>query len=282
MIAVIWTSVVATGAIRSPSIAPASAEDLPAPPDSLRNQVPDDLDGWIEPGLVLLYRNGGVYHLYFEGVVQHSCPLLQRDPEACFSTAKHVVWDRATPGHLLLTGDRTVKLPELVEDAELLWRGVPEEGSIGVRSPGACARIERFDGYYECRDGAPVYVREESGRSEVTVTGTRDCPTLLRPGRQARRNAKAAARRWARRAQKAQPSGTGFQIEIAPASGTPQGGCYPHRIANRQQTWQRTRVGLVSWRYPVGSGVAGSASLSSSTIFLGRTDRGWEVYFQFY
>ena len=282
----VMAGVMAAGALRSPStIAPAGPENLPAPPDSLREQVPDKLDSWIEPGLVLLYRDDGVYHLFFEGVVQHTCPLVMsepRDPELCFSTAKHVVWDRATPDRLSLTGDHDLKLPELGEDAELLWRGLPEEGLIGLRFPGACGRIERFDDYYECRDGVPVYVREESQRSEVTATDTKDCPILLRPGRHARRQAGAAARRWARRVQKRQPSGTRFGIEIAPASGTPQGGCYPHRIANRQQTWQRTRVGLVSWRYPVGSGVAGSASLSSSTIFLGRTDRGWEVYFQFH
>lgn len=295
MIALIMAGVMAAGALRSPStIAPAGPENLPAPPDSLREQVPDKLDPWIEPGLVLLYKNPGVYHLFFEGVMQHSCPLVmpERNPEACFFTAQHVVWDRATPDRLSLTGDHDLKLPELGEDAELLWRGLPEEGLIGLRFPGACGRIERFDDYYECRDGVPVYVREESQRSEVTATDTKDCPILLRPGRHARRQARAAARRWARRVQKRQPSGTRFKIGVLPAARAswvggstpeaPQGGCFPRRIPNRKQTWKRTWVATVHWRYPKGSGVGSSASLASSTIFLGRTSTGWEVYFQFH
>lgn len=285
MIAVVMASVLATGVLRSPStIAPVGPEDLPAPPDSLREQIPDELDNWIEPGLVLLYRDGGVYHLFFEGVVPHSCPFgaPERDPEACFITAQHLIWDRATPDASGGTGDHDLELPELVEEAEVLWRGLPEEGSIGIRSPGACERIERFEGYYECRGGVPVYVREERGRSEAAATGTKDCPTLLRPGRNARRQAEAAARRWTRRVQKGQPSGTEFGIEVAPGGGPPEGGCSPSRIPNRKRTWKRTWIGRVSWRYPDGSGIGRSASLASNTIFLGRTPRGWEVYFQFH
>ncbi|MGI8521012.1 MAG: hypothetical protein ACR2MC_10515, partial [Actinomycetota bacterium] len=164
MIAIIMTGVMIAGQPRSLSnVRPAGPEELPAPPDSLRQQVPDELDYWIAPGLVLLYMNGGVYHLYFEGVMPHSCPvgLPERDPEACFFTAQHLVWGRATPDASSVSGDHDLELPELTEDAEVLWRGSPDDGSIGVRSPGACARITRFDDYYECRDGVPVYVRRE-------------------------------------------------------------------------------------------------------------------------
>ncbi len=118
------------------------------------------------------------------------------------------------------------------------------------------------------------------GESALTHAGIRDCPTLLRPGPRARRGAQAAGRRWARAQKGRLPSGTRFGIKVAPATGGPQGGCHPHRIGNREQTWRRTWVGIVSWRYPKGSGVGSSASLASSTIFLGRTARGWEVYFQ--
>ena len=114
----------------------------------------------------------------------------------------------------------------------------------------------------------------------LMVAGTRDCPALLRPGPRARRGAQAAGRRWARAQEGRLPSGTRFGIKVAPATGAPRGGCYPHRIGNREQTWRRTWVGIVSWRYPKGSGVGSSASLASSTIFLGRTARGWGVYFQ--
>ena len=284
VIAIVMAGVMTMGALRSPStIAPAGPENLPVPPNSLRDQVPDEHRRWIEQGLVLLYRDGGVHHLFFEGVVPLHCPrgASERDPELCISTAVHLVWGRATPDVLGETLDHDLVLPELPEGAEVLWQGIPEEGSIGVRSPGACARIERFESY-ECRDGVPVYLREESERSDVTPTGTKYCPTLLRPGPRSRRRAQAVARRWARRAQKRRPSGTRFKIEVAPATGTPQGGCYTRRIPHREQTWRRTWVGMVSWRYPKGSGVGSSASLASSTIFLGRTARGWEVYFQFH
>ena len=280
MIAIIMTGVMIAGQPRSPSnVRPAGPEELPAPTDSLRQQVPDELRRWIEPGLVLLYRDGVVYHILFEGVVPHHCPngTTERDPELCFSTALHLVWNRDATGDTL---DHDLELPELPDGADVLWQGIPEEGSIGIRSADACARLERFENYYECKDGVPVYVRGQSGRSADNASGPKDCPTLLSPGRHARRKAEAAARRWARGAQKGQPSGTRFRIEVAPASGSPKGGCYASRIPNRKRTWKRTWVGLVSWRYPEGSGVAASASLASSTIFLGLTSRGWAVYFQ--
>jgi hypothetical protein len=286
-IAIVVAGVVAAGALRSPStIGPAGPEGLPAPPGSLRGQLPDELDGWVRPGLVLVYERGGIYQLFSEGVMPHSCPpgTPERNPEACFSTAQHVVWDRAAPDAMSVTSSHDLRIAEPPVDAEVLWTGFPDEGSIGVRSPDACARIERFEGYYECTDGMPVYARGEDQEDQEEGTAEereQQCPVLLRPGPQARQRAEAAARRWAE-AQEGMPSGTRFEIEVVRATGTPKGGCFPRRIANREQTWRRTWVANVFWRYPKGSGLRRSASLASSTIFLGRTPEGWQMYFQFH
>jgi hypothetical protein len=80
----------------------------------------------------------------------------EADPEACFGTAVHVI-----KGHA--SGDSTgyghdLELPVPKESWDVLWRAVPIGGSIGIHSPGACMRIYRFDGFYECNGGTPVYV----------------------------------------------------------------------------------------------------------------------------
>lgn len=135
---------------------------LPVPPDSLREELPDELGSWVRPGLVLAYRINEDYQLFFEGVVPHSCPIGTplKNPEACFSTAQHVEWGRGGAGGLTVTGSHDLLLPEPPQNAEVLWRGAPEEGSLGADSPGACERAERFEGYYECRGDELVYVRE--------------------------------------------------------------------------------------------------------------------------
>lgn len=125
------------------------------PTESLRDRLPDELDGWVRPGLVLAYMSeDDAYHVFFEGVVGHSCPATAK-PEACFSTAQHITWNREQV--LGVTGSDDLRLPTLTDGIEVLWRGVPEDGSIGVRSPGACDRIERFE-FYECVGGVPVFM----------------------------------------------------------------------------------------------------------------------------
>lgn len=135
---------------------------LPVPPDSLHEELPDELGSWVRPGLVLAYRTDEDYQLFFEGVVPHSCPVGTplKNPEACFSTAQHIEWGTGGTGGLTVTGSHDLLLAEPPENAEVLWRGAPKEGSLGADSPGACERAERFEGYYECRGDELVYVRE--------------------------------------------------------------------------------------------------------------------------
>lgn len=127
------------------------------PPESLRDRFPDALDYLIRPGLVLAFvTQDSVYHVFVEGIQGHGCPFgSERDPEACFSTALHTTW--RGEGVYRINGSDLLKLPTVPDGAEVLWRGIPGTGSIGVRSPGACDRIERFDGY-ECVDGGLVYM----------------------------------------------------------------------------------------------------------------------------
>lgn len=138
---------------------------LPTPPESLRDQLPDQLDEWVRPGLVLAYENDGVFHIFFEGVVSHSCPMPEEKPDACISTGLHVVWSEISQV-LRETGSHNLPIVPPPDGAEVLWRGVPEAGSIGAESPGACDRLERFEAYYECRGGKPVYVGDCATRSD--------------------------------------------------------------------------------------------------------------------
>jgi hypothetical protein len=157
---------VVTGAVvaslnRSVEIPPVG---LPDPPSSLRDELPRELDDWVRPGLVLVYRIGDTYNLYSEGVMAHPCVAGAADinPEGCLSTAQHVFWNPG--GGVTVAGGHDLGLTDPPQGAEILWRGFPSEGSIGVRSPGACSRIQRFDGY-ECKDGDPVYLRGEPERA---------------------------------------------------------------------------------------------------------------------
>ena len=193
-----------------------------------------------------------------------------QNPETCLSTAQHVIHLPGTNRDRVIENPPyDLRLPELPESAELLWQGLPEEGSIGIRSPGACARIERFERYYECRDGVPVYLRED--------TNTDECPILLRPGRNARREAEAAAQRWVRtQAQNLQR--TSFGVQVEPAAGSPPGVCHSRKNPHRKHTWQRTWVAHFGWEYPGIEGIPRSAGLFHGVAFLGRTPSGWEVY----
>jgi hypothetical protein len=86
--------------------------------------------------------------------------------------------------------------------------------------------------------------------------------------------ASATTRRWARRHQAAEaPS---FRIDVRKATGEPLGPC-------GRPVWNRSWIGNVDWRYTPGSGLNQSASMSTSTIFVGHDRlRGWLIWMQFH
>ena len=284
-IAIATAGILTAGALRTPPVVgPAAPDPLPTPPGSLRERVPSELDEWVGSGLVLVYEKDGVYHLFREGVLPHSCPkgVPERYPEACFSTAQHFMWDRSSPDVLSIRSHHDLRLVDPPQGSEVLWRGFPVEGSIGIRSPGACDRLARFDDHYVCRDGQPAYVPPEDREPKSDDRASRGCPVLLPPGVYARERAQAAARAWARSRLEDLPHGTRFDVEVERAGGDPLGECSRRSIPTREETWTRTWIAQVHWIYPKGSHARLSASVASSTICLGRTPTGWQVYYRFH
>lgn len=161
-VAVVGIAVGATALLGSGTSNRIQPADLPVPPDSLREKLPDQLDEWVRPGLVLVYEFDGVFDLFFEGVEPRSCPVLasQQRPDACISTGTRVTWGNPSEG-LRFTGSHDLRIVPPPAGADVLWRGVPAEGWIGAESPAACDRIERFQGFYQCRNGQLVYVGDE-------------------------------------------------------------------------------------------------------------------------
>lgn len=142
---------------------------LPEPPRSLRSVLPDEVDGVVQPGLVLLYRDGDSYVAYSEGVSLHSCPM---GGKRCFSTAIKAIFESDIESY---TGSQRMRVADPPEGAEVLWRGVPASGFIGAEAPDACSRIERFVPYFACDDDS---IRETEPE-EVTLAalgGTASIP----------------------------------------------------------------------------------------------------------
>jgi hypothetical protein len=106
------------------------------------------------------------------------------------------------------------------------------------------------------------------------------CPPLLPPGKNARAQATRTARTWAR-SHRPDRKAT-FKVTTEPATGEPLGACSRRIIPYRALTWKRTWVADIRWHYPKDSSKRDSASLASSTIFVGRTATGWQEYFQFH
>lgn len=145
---------------------------FPTPPASLRAQLPQHMRFYLGDDLVLLFRRGNKYHSFHEGLLPHSCPLpldesdtyqeLLERHRACIGTALHRIVPVDGPVPSTETGSHNLRLPELRADDELIWRGVPPFGSIGIDSPGACDRIARFAPDYVCRDGEIVLVAKRA------------------------------------------------------------------------------------------------------------------------
>ena len=121
-------------------------DPLPAPPRSLLDVLPDDVDPVVRPGLVLLYRDGENYVAYSEGIFHHSCPLAGK---RCFSTATKTIFESDIES---VSGSGRRRVPEPPDGTEVLWSAVPASGFIGAEAPDACSRIERFVPYFACDD----------------------------------------------------------------------------------------------------------------------------------
>ncbi|MDP9222453.1 MAG: PASTA domain-containing protein, partial [Actinomycetota bacterium] len=133
-------------------------ERLRVPPPSLLRQVPKDVRTLISRNLVLLYKQGSTYVAYSEGIFPLSCPS-GASSRQCVRTAQRAsIPGRGQGRHSEsdLNSDR-LSLPHLDPNTEVLWRGTPRSGSIGIKSSAACDRIARFRPNFTCKQGVPVF-----------------------------------------------------------------------------------------------------------------------------
>jgi hypothetical protein len=130
---------------------------LRVPPASLLRKVPKAIRPLISPNLVLLYKRGGVYVAYTEGLFPLFCPV-GASPRNCVVTAQRttIPGGHGMNSELDRSSDQ-LSLPDLDPKVNVLWRGTPRSGSIGIASPGACHRIARFQPEFTCNAGVPVY-----------------------------------------------------------------------------------------------------------------------------
>lgn len=145
---------------------------LPTPPASLRAELPGHMRFYLGDDLVLLFRRGDRYHSFHEGLLPHSCPALIDEPDtkeellerhrSCMGTAVHRIVPVDSPVPSTEKGSHHLNLPELRGSDELIWRGQPRFGHIGIDSPGACDRIQRFAPDYVCRDREIVLVAKRA------------------------------------------------------------------------------------------------------------------------
>lgn|GEM_PF-5396789 len=163
-----------------------------------------------------------------------------------------------------------LRLPELSEGAEVLWRGLPKEGSIGIRSPGACERIERIERYYECRDGVPVYLREDTNTDESQYCCARVRMLAAKPKRRLDGGRGLKSKTFRGRV-------SGF--ESSPPRVLLSGGV--SRAGSPTETDVATHLGRVPLMARSGDrGNPRSAGLVHIGVLVGRTPQGWEVYSQ--
>ena len=147
-------------------------EPLPEPPGSVTAELPAFVPTGAE--LVLVYRDGDVYKVFSEadhsGLVE--CPYRRSEPRGCDGPTA-MAWTAGPGEELSMRGSDDLELPEIPEGAEVLWQSVPTSGSIGINSPGACDRIERFGPHYGCVDDEPartrIIRRELSGGAAAEV-----------------------------------------------------------------------------------------------------------------
>jgi hypothetical protein len=263
---------------RGPVTHISKAQVLKVPPRSLRHLVSKGYRQLINRDLVLLYKDGDGYIAYSEGIFPLICPP-NSAPRACVTTAQRTPipkggWPGRGTHWAFQKNSNELSLPHLDPKVEVLWRGTPKSGSIGINSPSACDRSARFRPDFTCKGGVPAFHSHPATGSTTTGNqGTDACPNLLPPGHQPARHARETAAAWAHK-EKTRKS-TGFTVKVAQAHGLPQGPC-------RGSVWRRTWVGTVQWEFPPGSPAAHSASLASSTIFEGRTRSGWRVWLQFH
>lgn len=145
---------------------------LPTPPASLRAELPRHMRFYLGDDLVLLFRRGDKYHSFHEGLLPHSCPVLLDEPDTyeellerhrgCIGTALHRIVPVDGPVPSTEKGSHDLELPHLRSSDEIIWRGVPHAGYIGIDSSGACDRIQRFAPDYVCRDGEIVLVAKRA------------------------------------------------------------------------------------------------------------------------
>lgn len=140
-----------------------TGSQLSGPSTSLRRELPEYMRGVVGDDLVLLFRRDDVYHSFHEGLFPHSCPMSLDEPDtyreilrrhrACVGTAVHRITpiDDAEPESE--SGSHNLKLADVRSGDQVIWRGIPKSGSIGIDSPDACARISRFAPDYACKDG---------------------------------------------------------------------------------------------------------------------------------
>lgn len=121
---------------------------------------------------------------------------------------------------------------------------------------------------------ANTSVDAEKGSEAKRPEDKERCPPLLDIAPEDRHRAVKAAERWARRHRSKEVRS--FEVGVGRARGNPMGPC-------GRRVWTRTWVANVHWTYRGGSAANQSASLASSTIFIGQhEDRGWIIWFQFH
>ncbi len=154
----------------SPERAQTQRSGLSSPPAELVAQLPRHMRFSLGDDLVLLFRRGGHYHSYHEGLLPHSCPISIDEPDtqrewlkrhrSCVATAAHriVPLHKAAPS--TEKGSHHMRLPQLQDSDEVLWRGVPRSGYIGIDSADVCDRISRFSPDYACEQGNVVLIAD--------------------------------------------------------------------------------------------------------------------------
>jgi hypothetical protein len=131
------------------------------PPPSLRKKVPPGFRSLINRNLVLLYKDGHGYVAYSEGIFRLICAA-DSSRRACVTTAQRTPipkkgWPGSGTHWAFHKNSDDLSLPTLGPDVKVLWRGTPRSGSIGIKSPGACDRIVRFQPEFTCNAGVPAY-----------------------------------------------------------------------------------------------------------------------------
>jgi HAMP domain-containing protein len=132
----------------------------------LRAMLPEEVGHLATTDLVLLYRKGSEYHAFYEGIFPNSCPIATSG-RTCFSTAVKTV---VAPGDgkERRRGSDLIQL-SVPDDAEVVWRGEPATGPIGVEAYNACDRAERFEPEFRCVDGSMEYVADADGKDQRTA-----------------------------------------------------------------------------------------------------------------